>query len=147
LDRRRLVENQIGLLEAGVEVSDLPLVGVFSEWKLFRLRVAEISRRPFQLLHLRVRWSGCLRGTHPHVSFGPRVRTSRPEALHGIHHERQRLEVDLNFLNRFGGGVLVDCGDGQNRFAFIQRFHGEAALAQLAGDDAFAEVGALHNRR
>ena len=73
------------------------LVGVFSERKLFRLRVAEISRRPFQLLHLRVRWSGRLRGTHPHVSFGPRVRASGPEALNGIHHERQRLEVEAKF--------------------------------------------------
>src|SRR5689334_1541232 len=94
----RLVENEIGLLESGLDVADLPFVGVLTEREFFGLCRAEVFAGPLQFLHLRIGGPGRLRRTHPHVAVGSRVRASGPETLEWIDDERQRLEIDLNLF-------------------------------------------------
>ena len=67
------------------------------------------------------------------------VRTAGPQADERIDHERQRLEFDDDLLDRLGGGQFVDGGDGENRLAFVQRLHRQAAFALRAGADVLAE--------
>ena len=64
--------------------------------------------------------------------------------------ERQRLEVELDPLDRLGGGQLVDRGDGQNRLALIQRLVGQRALGaaqigQIVGGENRLDAG--HRQR
>jgi hypothetical protein len=65
----------------------------------------------------------------------------RPQRIERIDHEGKRLKIDLDFLDGFRGGEFVDRGHRKNRFALINRFHGETALAPLAGLDHRAIVG------
>ena len=89
----------------------------------------------------------CPGGPGPDVAIRSRIRTAGPQGVERIDHERKRFEIDLNFLDRFGGGEFVDCGHGENRFALIDRLHGEAAFAPLAGLDHRAIVGKGVGRR
>ena len=63
------------------------------------------------------------RRPHPDVAVRPRVRPARPQGFERIDDERKRLEIDLNFLDRFGGREFVDGGHRENRFALVQRLH------------------------
>ena len=45
------------------------------------------------------------------------VRSAGAKAVERIDDEGQLLEVDLDFLDRFGAGELVDSGHGENRLA------------------------------
>ena len=44
----------------------------------------------------------------------------------------QRLPLDLDLLDRFGGGVLVDGRDGENRLALVGRLLRQGLLALRA---------------
>src|SRR5262249_44435245 len=68
------------------------------------------------------------RRTDPHVAGGARVRAAWPQALDHVDDERQRLEFDVDPLDRLGRGELVYGRQCENRFALIQRLVGEAAL-------------------
>src|SRR5262249_57235127 len=61
----RLVENEISLLESGLDISDLPLVGMLSERKIFRLGPAECLLRPLPPFSLPVCRVGRLRRPPP----------------------------------------------------------------------------------
>ena len=150
---KRLVEDEVGLLEARLDVAGLPLVRVLAERELPGPGRGEILFRPLQFLHLRPRGRGrraCpgswLWGARrrqradPGVALRARVGTVGPQCLNRIHRERQRLVLHLNPLNRFGRGELVHRRHGQNRLAVIQRLHRQAALAERARDDAFSEI-------
>ena len=146
----RLVEDQVGLLEPGLDVADDPFIGVLAERQLAVARGSEVLVGPLQFLNLRSGGWSALRGRlgpDPHVALGASVRRSGPQALDRIDHERQRLVFDVDALDRFGGRELVDRGDRENRLTLVERLHGEAALAERAGDDPFAEVCAGDDRR
>ena len=68
------------------------------------------------------------RGTHPDVALRARVRAAGPQAFNRIDDEGQRLELDLDRLDRERGGVLVDGGDGENRLAVIERLVRQARV-------------------
>ena len=71
------------------------------------------------------------------LGFGPPGR----KRVERIDDEGKPLKIDLNFFDRIRGGEFVDCGHGKNRFALIERLHGKAAFAPLAGLDHRAVVG------
>ncbi len=157
---KRLVEDEVGLLEARLDVAGLPLVRVLAERELPGPGRGEILFRPLQFLHLRPRGRGrraCpgswLRGArrrqraNPGVALRARVGTVGPQRFKRIDRERQRLVLDLNPLDRFGRGELVHRRHGQNRLAVIQRLHRQAALAERARDDALTQVRALDHGR
>ena len=83
----------------------------------------------------------------PDVAFEPRVRSARPQADERIDDERQRLPVDVDLLDRVGGGELVDGRDREDRLALIHRLVGERPLALGVRLDALAEVGHDVGRR
>ena len=49
------------------------------------------------------------------LGFGPPGR----KRFEGINHKRKRLEIDLNFFDRFGGSEFVNGSHGENRLALI----------------------------
>ena len=150
-----LVEDEVGLLEAGLEIAERPLVGVLAERQLAVAGRGEVLVGPLQLLHLRPGGAAGAapaagrrrRGRTQTLPSRARVRAARPQALERIDDERQRLELDLDRLDRFGRGELVDGRDREDRLALVERLVGQAALAERAGDDAFAEVGAVDDGR
>ena len=96
------------------------------------------------------RRAGCAAGWRGRTQTLPCVRAfgrPGPQALDRIDHEGQRLVFDVDALDRLGRRQLVDGRDRENRLALVERLVGQAALAERAGDDAFAEVGALDDRR
>ena len=72
----------------------------------------------------------------PDVAVEARVGAARPQALDRIDDERQRLEIDVDALDRLRGGRFVDGRDGENRLALIERLVGQRALgaAQIRAD-------------
>jgi len=68
-----------------------------------------------------------------------RVRAARPETVHDVDVERQRLKLDHDLFDRFRGGQFIDGGDGENRLAFVHRLHRQRALALRRGHDVFTE--------
>jgi hypothetical protein len=140
----RLVENQVRLLEPGLDVADDPFIGVLAERQLSLPCRVEILVGPLELLHLRSCRRGALCGLRPDpdVAFGARVRRTGPEALDRIDDERQPLVFDVDALDGFGSRQLVNGSDCENRLALVERLHRQSALAQRAGDDALAEIGA-----
>jgi hypothetical protein len=150
----RLVEDEVRLREARVQIAHLPLVGVFAERELAVLGGGEIFCGPLQFLDLGSRGRrrsaarlGSWYRPHPDVALGARVGTSRPQALEGIHDEGQRLPLDLDLLDRLARRHLVHCRHGQNGVADVERLVRQAPLTERARDDAFAEVGAFDDRR
>ncbi len=73
-----------------------------------------VLRRPLQRLHARRRRTRCP-ASRPFGAAGT-------QALERIDHERQRLEVDDDLLDRFGGDLFAVGGDREDRLAFVERF-------------------------
>ena len=61
-------------------------------------------------------------------AFGP----SGTKAVERIDDERQRLEIDDDLFDRFGGGELVNRGDGEDRLARVERLVGQRAFGVRA---------------
>jgi hypothetical protein len=144
LDDERLVDDDGGRREAGVEIAVRPLFRRLARRQRAFGRGREILIGPLQRLDFRARRrraaaaAGRRRDRKPDVPVGARVRAGRPQALDRIDDERQRLEVDFDFLDRFGSRTFVDGGDRQDRLALIQRlvgerFFGAAKVRHLVG--------------
>ena len=72
----------------------------------------------------------CPRVTAP---FGwGRIGTAGAKTLQRVDTERQRIEVQLDALDRFGGSRLIHRSDREYRLALIDRLHGEPPLAPFA---------------
>ena len=143
LHDERFVDDERGVLESGVEIAERPFFGGFAERHAAVLLFGEIFGRPLDRLDL---WAGLLalrlcaercrrawRRRRPDVAFGARVRAARAQALDRIDHKRQRLEIDVDLLDRVGRSELVDGGDGEDRLARVERLVGERAFG--AGRD------------
>ena len=143
----RLVHHEIGAGHRRVHVAHDPLVRRLAERELAVAGGREVGLGPLDFAHDRAgRLVGVL-GARPHVALFAGIGAARAQRLERIHDERQRLEVDLDGLDRGGGGLFVDGGHGENRLARVERLHREAALAERAGDDALAEARALGHAR
>jgi hypothetical protein len=105
------------------------------------LFVLEVSLGPFEFRDGGRARTLRRRGPRPDVAVRSRVGTTRPQSFERIDHEGKRFKIDFDFLDGFRSGEFVDCGHGKNRFALINRLHGETALAPLAGLDHRAIVG------
>ena len=120
------IEHQRGLLESGLEIAVRPLLGRLAHRQLAVAFGGEVGVRPLQRLDLRaggrsVRVGPCRRRRIPDVSFEASVGAAGAKALDRIDDEGERFEVEVDSLDRFGGGQFVDRGDGENRFALVQR--------------------------
>ena len=134
LDDERLVDDDRGALEPGVEVAERPLLRRFARRQRAVRRVCEVGVRPFQGLDRRTRRrrSGAGRRAgrrwNPHVAFQPRIGPARPQTFDRIDDERQRFQIDRDALNRLRRDRLADGGHGEDRLALVQRFVGQRAL-------------------
>ena len=61
-----------------------------------------------------------------HVARGPRVGAARTEAVDRIDDEWKPFQIDVDFLDGFGGCCLVHRCHGENRLAFEHRLVGQA---------------------
>jgi hypothetical protein len=73
------------------------------------------------------------------MSLHSGVRTARTQARKRVHVERQRLEVDLDFLDRFRRREFVNGRDGQNRLTLVHRFHRQWKFALRDRDHTLTE--------
>ena len=72
---------------------------------------------------------------------------SGPQALQRIDGERQRLEVDVDELDRLGRDVLAHRGQRQDRLALIERLVGERALGAAEIGEIVGGDEAVHARQ
>ena len=77
----------------------------------------------------------------PDVAVRSRVRPTGTQAFERIDDEWKRLQIDVDGFDRLRRRDLVDGGDGENRFARVERLHGERSLSLLVRLDHRAEVG------
>ena len=105
--------------------------------------VGEVGLGPLDFLDLRGRGrlAGGNDGPDPDVAFDARVRPAGPQADEGVHHVRQALDIELDFLDGFGGGVFVHRADGEDRLSLIDGVAGEAALTEGVGRNPDAHIG------
>jgi hypothetical protein len=145
LHDERLVDDDRGILETGVQVAVRPFVGRGSHRQRAIASGGEILFGPLQRLKL---WPGRRatgpgsgrRRRIPHVAFSSPVGAGRPEAFDRIGDEWQRLEPDVDPLDRLDGRQLVDRRDGEDRLALIkrlvsQRSLGAAQVGQIIGGE------------
>ena len=83
--------------------------------------------------------AGGAAGNHTLPSVRP-LAPSGTQALERIDDKRQRLEIELDALDRLGRRRLVNRGDGQNRLALIERLVRQRALGA-------AQVGKVVGRQ
>src|SRR4029077_6727621 len=129
----RLVKNKRGILESGIEIAKRPLVGSLAHRETTVLFLAEIGLGPLELgdyRSTRTLGAGCWR-PRPDIPIRSRVGPTRPQRVERIDHKRQRLKIDFNFLDGFGGREFIDRGDRENRFTLINRLHRETAFTPL----------------
>ena len=157
----RLVKDERCFLEPVLDVAIRPLerfVDRLAHGHPPFAESREVGFRPFDSLDasarrrgsgpsLRGRLSGRLaawggdRDPGPHVALGPRIGRVGPQRDEGVDGKWQRLEVDLNFLDRLRRGELVDGGDGQYRLALVQRLVRQGVFTERAGLNHRAVVG------
>ena len=133
-----LVEDEIGLREAFLDIAHLPFCVDFAHRELVVVGFERLS------VPLDRTQEGLPFLAHEAVAANAGVRTTGSQAVEWVDDERQRLEVDLDALDCLGGGGLVDRRDGQDCLALVERLHGEGALGVgvvvgrqiLRGDDA-----------
>ena len=75
-------------------------------------------------------------GADEHVALRAAVGRSGAQALERIDHERQRLELDDDAVDGFGGEFFAVGGDGENRFAFVDRFVGQRDIPAASAEAA-----------
>jgi hypothetical protein len=130
------IDDDRGILEAGVEVTVRPLIRHRAHRQRAIGRVSEVALGPFQGLDFRPvllrRLSGGRRRgrwrRHPDVAIDARVGAGRTQALDRIDDERQRLEIELDALDRFRRGALVDGRQRKDRLALVERLVGQRAF-------------------
>ena len=116
-------------LKPGVDIADRPFIGRLAHRQTAFLGVGEIRFGPLQLLRPRAAAQPAGRpGTRGGGRAAPRrclrfSHSGRPAAdvTSGSTTNGSGSKSMLNFFDRFGGGELVDRGDGENRLALIQR--------------------------
>ena len=120
-----LVQDQIGLFEAGIQIPERPFVSVLPDGKSALTGCGHVVGRPLHFLDFWCGWSSALssrgwrRRTHPDVAFHACVGPPRTQARDGINGEWKRLQLDLNAFDRLRGCQLVHRRDGQNRLALV----------------------------
>ena len=131
----------------GLDIADVPLVGFLAERQAAVLGLLEIFLGPLDGVQFGRRHSGPFPGlrrrrrhANPNVSVGSGVRAAGPQTHQRIDDERQRLEIDFDFFNRFGGGEFVDRGHGENRLALKQRLIGQRLKSPGVGQDHSAVI-------
>ena len=120
----RLVDDEVGFLEAGVEVADARLrVGQPRAVGRRALgRLAEVGVGPLR----RFATSGS-RPAPGTIRCLRVARWGRPGAgCRADRARRERLEVDLDLLDRIGRDPLVVGGDGEDRLPLVERLVGDA---------------------
>ena len=138
------VEHQRRGGEPGIDVAVLPLVRRLAQRHLPLASRGKVLLGPLQLADY-----GWREGVGPvvvgfplpDIAVGARVGTARPQADQGIDDVRQRLVLDNDALDRFGGGCLVDRRDGENRLALVERLAGEGPLVVRVVGDGHAQIG------
>ena len=117
--KERLVQNEVGLLESGVDVANRCL--------LARFRIPGNSTGGDFLQVLRC-------PLHPldpaadgeHVARGARVGAAGPQAVDRVDDERKPFQLDVDLLDGLCGDRLVYRGHRENRLAFEHRLVGQA---------------------
>ena len=87
------------------------------------------------------------RNAHPDVSIGPCVRAAGPQTDQRIDDKRQRLEIDFDFFDGFGGRKFVDRGHGKNRLALKQRLIRQRLISPGVGQNCRAVIVDAVGRR
>ena len=139
-----LVEHQRRGGKPRIDVAVLPLVGRLAEGHLALAGRGEVGLGPFQLADdaWRERVGAVVVGLPlPDVAVGARVGAAGAKAPQRIDDERQRLVLDDDPLDRFGGSALVDRGNREDRLALVQRLVGEGALVVRIVGDRHAKIG------
>ena len=144
----RFVKHERGVLETRVEIAERPFIGRLAHRQLALFGLGEVRLGPLEFPDLgrrhRCRAARRIRrrcGSHPDIALSSRIRPAGPQGFERIDDKRQRLEIDPNLFNRFGGSELVDRGHGENRLALVQRLHREPAISLLVCHDHGAVIG------
>jgi len=107
-----LVEDELGGLEAGLDVAVAPFLGRLAGRQLVVAGRGKITRFPLQGLQVDLR--------RRDIAVRARIGAAREQALQRIGHVRQLLEIDLDRLDRVGrGGLALGC-DRQDRMPHIE---------------------------
>jgi len=102
-----LVEDEVCLLEAVLDIAERPLVARLAERHLAVGGLREIVVGPFPDRDPRRKRTGRGRA-HPDIALGPRIRAVRPQALDPIDDEGERFELDVDRFDRDRRRELVD---------------------------------------
>ena len=106
------LDDQLGGLEAGVDVAVAPLLRRLAQRQLVVAGRGEIGGVPFDGLQVDLR--------RRDIAVGARIGTAREQAFQRIGDMGQLLEIDLDRLDRFGGDLLGLGRDRQDRLADIE---------------------------
>ena len=153
----RLVEDEVGLLEARLEIADDPLVGVLARAAAgHRSAAAKSSSVHFSSWTFGPAGGALRRRAEPAPAAAPGAptrcpgfaRSGRPAAALAIGSTTKGSGSQSIWIFSIASAAVsfVHGGHGEDRLALVERLVGQAALAERAGDDAFAEVGALDDR-
>ncbi len=112
-----LVVNHLRLGESRLDVPVCPILGRLAHRQPPVGRIGEIGSRPFDRLQLQA-----LRAD---VAVKPRVRPIGMQALERIDREGQRLQIQLDPLNRVLRRRLIHGRHGENRLADVLRLLGK----------------------
>ena len=107
------IEDEVGALEAGIEVAIRPLDAGVAGGQRAAGRGSKLLCGPFDRRQF-ARDKG--------VALAPRVRAARTETRQRIDDERQRLEIQHDLLDRLRRRRFVHGGDGKDRLAPVERF-------------------------
>ena len=149
------IEHQRRILEPCVDVTVRPFIGRFPHWQTPVLRVGELRLGPLERSD-RGRRRGRRRSSrdgrrcrrlHPDVSVRSGIGATGPQGIERVDGEGKRFKLDSNLFNRFSGSELINRGHSENRFALVERFHGESPLALWVGPNHRTIVGERIGRR
>ena len=149
----RPIDDEVGLLEPLGDVTDRPLHVGLAVRQTSAARRGERVGGPLLLLdHVLGRLARLgRRVAHDHVAVAARVGAARPQAVERVERERERLEIDLDLLDRVRRDPLAVGGDGEDRLPFEEGLVGDAGLVErvvlgevLLGED---RVHAGHRQR
>ena len=159
LEEQRLFDDVVGVGEALLQVAVGPFVLEHASGHLALLAVraprgGEVLGRPLDALDHRLH-AGVGPLADDAVAVGQGVRPARRDRVQRVERERQRLEVDVDLLDRVGGDLLAHRGDGKHRLALVLGVVGQSALIQrprfahelgkvVGGEDRF---NAFHLKR
>ena len=125
----RVLEHVVRVGERRVEVAVRPLVRRLPHRQpAFGLRRVELRLRPLQGHE----FAPVLAEAHD-VAVEAGVRAAGPQAVERIDHERERLEVDVDRLDRVRRRRLVDRRQREDRLAHVLRLIRERGFARCVG--------------